>query len=318
MWLEYVRLFEPLYRRANKTDRINVTGANSGYSFRHVLGPTAAGHTTVTYLVETFTHSTRDQWLERIQAQEIRVDEAIATGNERLRPGGILVWDRPGWTEDLVPTDYQILYRDEILLAVDKPSGLPTLPGAGFYQNTLLTQVQLAYPTAIPLHRLGRATSGIVLFALDRKILAVMSKHWGAVQKEYRTLAQGITDFESVCIRTPIGLIPHPRLGEIHGASLAGKASRSIATVLQKRETATVCSVQILTGRPHQIRIHLASIGHPLVGDPVYGPWGGLVETPGLPGDAGYSLHAHRMRFEHPINGDSILIEAPLPDSLRI
>jgi len=97
-----------------------VTSVNSGYSFRHVLGPTAAGHTTVTYLVENFGHSTRDEWLERIQAQEIRLDEAIATGDEVLRPGGILTWNRPGWIEEVVPTDYRILYCDEVLLAVDK------------------------------------------------------------------------------------------------------------------------------------------------------------------------------------------------------
>ena len=295
-----------------------MTSVNSGYSFRHVLGPTAAGHTTVTYLVENFDHSTREEWLERIQAQEIRLDEAIATGDEVLRPGGILTWDRPGWIEEVVPTDYRILYCDEVLLAVDKPSGLPTLPGAGFYQNTLLTQVQLKFPTAIPLHRLGRATSGIVLFTLDRKLLPIMSKKWEEVQKEYRTIALGIADFESICIRTSIGLIPHPRLGEIYGASASGKASRSIASVLQRRENATVCSVQLLTGRPHQIRIHLASIGHPLIGDPIYSSGGGILDNPGLPGDPGYSLHAHRMRLGHPIHGASISIESPLPECLRI
>lgn len=291
---------------------------NSGYSFRHVLGPSAAGHTTITYLVEYFVHSTQVQWLERIHAREIRVDEFIATGNERLKPGGILVWDRPGWTEEDVPIDYQILYRDEFLIAANKPSGLPTLPGAGFYQNTLLTQVQLAYPTAIPLHRLGRATSGIVLFALDRKTSAAMSKRWEAVQKEYRTLVHGITNFESVSIRTPIGLIPHERLGEIYGASWAGKASRSTVSVLERRASATVCSVQLMTGRPHQIRIHLASIGHPLLGDPVYASGGGIVENPGLPGDPGYYLHAHRISFQHPEIGRSISIDAPLPECLRV
>ncbi len=290
---------------------------NSGYSFRHVLRPSAAGQSTIEYLVEQFRHSTREQWLARIQAQEVRVNGMIANGAERLKPGGILIWDRPGWAEEEVPSGYQILYRDEVLLAVDKPSGLPTLPGAGFYQNTLLTQVQIEHPTAIPLHRLGRATSGIVLFAYDRRTSAEMTKRWAEVQKEYRTVVQGIATFDSICIRTPIGLIPHPRLGEIFGASWAGKASRSMVNVLQRSADDTLCSVQIMTGRPHQIRIHLASVGHPLLGDPVYGPGGGIVEVPGLPGDAGYVLHAHRMQFRHPTLGLDIAIEAPLPVCLR-
>jgi len=294
-----------------------VTSENLGYSFRHVLRPSATGQSTIEYLVERFRHSTREQWLARIQAQEVRVNGTIANGAERLEPGGILIWNRPGWAEEEVPSGYQILYRDEVLLAVDKPSGLPTLPGAGFYQNTLLTQVQIEHPTAIPLHRLGRATSGIVLFAYDRKTSAEMTKRWAEVQKEYRTTVQGIATFDSICIRTPIGLIPHPRLGEIYGASWAGKASRSMVNVLQRSADDTLCSVQIMTGRPHQIRIHLASVGHPLVGDPVYGAGGGIVEDPGLPGDAGYALHAHRMQFRHPAMGLEISIEAPLPECLR-
>ncbi|MFM8190104.1 MAG: RluA family pseudouridine synthase, partial [Pirellula sp.] len=239
-------------------------------------------------------------------------------GHEKLEAGGVLIWDRPGWIEQDVPTEYQFLYRDEFLIAVHKPSGLPTLPGAGFFQNTLLTQVQRAYSTAKPLHRLGRATSGVVLFALDRNTSSAMSKRWGEVHKEYRTIVQGTVPLDSIGIRTPIGLIPHPRLGAIYGACPMGKPSRSLMSVLQRRGTQTVCSVELLTGRPHQIRIHAASIGYPLAGDPVYGPGGGILENPGLPGDTGYYLHAHRIRFKHPERGDWILIEAPLPECLRI
>jgi 23S rRNA pseudouridine1911/1915/1917 synthase len=299
------------------TDRPLMKPINSGYSFRHALGPSATGHTTLSYLIERFDHSSPDQWLERLQAKQIRLEDSIATGHERLKPGGILIWDRP-WSEKDVPIDYQILYQDEFLIAVHKPSGLPTLPGAGFYQNTLLTQVQRTYSTAKPLHRLGRATSGIVLFALDPKTSGTMSKLWVEVHKEYRTIVQGNMQFDSIGIQTPIGLIPHPRLGSIYGACPMGKSSRSIVRVLQQRENGTVCSVELLTGRPHQIRIHLASIGYPLHGDPVYEQGGGIVENAGLPGDAGYYLHAHRIRFKHPVMGESIGIEAPLPECLRI
>lgn len=296
-----------------------MSNSNSGYSFRHALGQSAASHTTLSYLSEHFSHSTRDEWLARIQAQEILIDHSIATGEELLKPGGTLIWNRPGWVEPNVPMDYVVLYRDDYLLAVHKPSGLPTLPGAGFYRNTLLSQVQHEFPTATPLHRLGRSTSGIVLFAMDGQTRSVMSQRWERIQKWYRVLVQGIVGFESLCVRTPIGPIPHPRLGSIHGASWRGKPSRSLVEVMEHRHSTSLCSVELMTGRPHQIRIHLASIGHPLVGDPVYAVGGGLVdENPGLPGDAGYFLHAHRLRFQHPAHDVAIQVEAPLPDCLIV
>jgi 23S rRNA pseudouridine1911/1915/1917 synthase len=93
-----------------------------------------------------------------------------------------------------------------------------------------------------------------------------------------------------------------------------GKPSKSLAKVITRSTSTTTFEVSLYSGRPHQIRIHLASIGHPLVGDPLYGVTGQPLENlPGLPGDGGYFLHAQFLKFQHPITGEQINLEAALP-----
>lgn len=232
-----------------------------------------------------------------------------------------MVWNRPPWVEADVPQDFAVLFEDEHVLAVNKPSGLPTLPGGGFLENTLLRLVQRRSPEANPVHRLGRATSGIVLFAKTAKAAAKLSANWNTdkVEKIYRALAQGIAEEDAYEIVTPIGLVPHPLIGSVWAARAGGKASKSVARVIARGERTTVFGVTLHSGRPHQIRIHLASIGHPLVGDPLYGMGGRpLQDLPGLPGDGGYFLHAHFLNFEHPLTGEAIHLEAALPDGFGV
>ncbi len=110
----------------------------------------------------------------------------------------------------------------------------------------------------------------------------------------------------------------HRLLGSVHAACAGGKPSFSRVTVLERREDTSLVEVEITTGRPHQIRIHLAAAGHPLAGDPLYGP-GGLPrnETGALPGDSGYRLHARLLGFRRPGTGEDVEVEAPAPPSLR-
>jgi 23S rRNA pseudouridine1911/1915/1917 synthase len=163
---------------------------------------------------------------------------------------------------------------------------------------------------------LGRGTSGIVLFAKTPQAAANLFANWNTpkIQKIYRALAQNIAQHDAYEILTPIGLVPHPRIGSVWAANPSGKPSKSFAQVISRSINTTIFEVSLHSGRPHQIRIHLASIGHPLVGDPLYGLTGEPLENlPGLPGDGGYLLHAQYLKFEHPITGKQINVEAALP-----
>ena len=268
------------------------------------------------HLASTYPHSDEAAWRQSLAHGEVTLDGRTATGEERLRPGQRLIWKRPPWQEPEAPLHYELLYEDAAVLAVNKPSGLPTLPGGGFLENTLLHLVQRDFPEANPVHRLGRGTSGIVLFARTAGAAARLSEFWNTerVKKIYRALATGRAALDEYVIEQAIGLVPHPRIGRVWAAKDGGKPSKSVAQVLERGDDSTTFAVTLHSGRPHQIRIHLASIGHPLVGDPLYGPGGlPLADLPGLPGDLGYLLHAGELRFEHPVSGAAVRVVAEPP-----
>ena len=108
--------------------------------------------------------------------------------------------------------------------------------------------------------------------------------------------------------------MPHPRIGSVWAASVNGNPAKSSAKVMSREVGRPTFEGGLHSGRPQQIRIHLASIGHPVVGVPLYGFDGQpLADLPGLPGDGGYFLHAQYLNFEHPISGEQIRVEAALP-----
>lgn len=292
---------------------------NRGWSYRAQVGAEAVGLTVLDYLATTRTHSTAVEWADRFERGEVEIEGARAQPATVLRAGQAIVWHRPPWDEPDVPSQFAIVYEDDSLVAVDKPSGLPTMPAGGFLEHTLLHLLRERFPAASPLHRLGRSTSGLVLFARTHDAAATLSKAWRdhEVKKTYRALGQGVADTDRFVMAAAIGPVPHPQLGHVHAASTIGKASRSVATVLERGENHTLFSVDITTGRPHQIRIHLACAGHPLVGDPLYDAGGSIKASPGLPGDGGYLLHAERLAFAHPLTGTPTTLMARPPRGLR-
>jgi 23S rRNA pseudouridine1911/1915/1917 synthase len=293
---------------------------NRGWTYREQVGPEAAGRTVLSHLTATRGHSSEEIWAERIDRGEVEIDGAPAGGDRILGLGQIVVWRRPPWDEPEVPTNFTVIHEDDSIVAVNKPSGLPTMPAGGYLEHTLMALVRQHYPGASPLHRLGRFTSGLVLFARTPAAASTLARAWRdrEVRKTYRALAEGTAATERFDIDAAIGPVPHPVLGSVQAASGEGKASHSLATVLERRpDDQTLFSVEITTGRPHQIRIHLAWAWHPMVGDPMYQAGGGLKDNPGLPGDGGYWLHAERLEFSHPATGASTILWAAPPPKLQ-
>jgi len=293
---------------------------NQGYSYSEIISPRAGGMSVLEYLTEHYRHSSSEEWEGRLQAGLVMADEQSVKSTDRLLPGQRLTWIRPPWEEPDAPLAWAVLFEDQDLLAVAKPSGLPTLPGGGFLEHTLLNRVQQRFPEANPIHRLGRATSGVVLFARSEGAASHLSNalQQHRMEKVYRALVVGHPAEDVFEVNVPIGPIPHPTLGTVHGASTGGKRARSFVQVVERRATTTLVEVQIETGRPHQIRIHMAAAGFPLWGDPLYASGGGLLgEGLAVPGDPGYLLHALRITLPHPRTGETITIRCQPPPRLR-
>jgi 23S rRNA pseudouridine1911/1915/1917 synthase len=293
---------------------------NHGFAYRVQVGAADAGRTLAAWLAATYAHSSPETWAARLAGADVTVDGDVATGAEVLAAGQIVVWQRPPWDEPDVPRTFDVVHEDADLVAVAKPGGLPTMPAGGFLEHTLLALVRARFGDAHPAHRLGRGTSGLVLFARTREAAAALGCDWrgGTVTKVYRALATGDPPWTSREIAVPIGPVPHATLGTLHAASPAGRAAHSVVTVRERRGGAALCNVQITTGRPHQIRIHLAAAGHPLVGDPLYTDGGlPLAGTHVLPGDGGYLLHAHTLDLPHPRTRRPLRLVAPPPPALR-
>lgn len=308
---------------------------NNGWVYQDKINKSAAGQTVLNYYAGRYQHSTIAQWQTRIESGQILLNQKQTTTSTKLKPGDKLSYHRPPWQEPQVPLDFQILYQDQDLLIIDKPSGLPVLAGGGFLEHTLWFQLQTRFPkqTPIPIHRLGRGTSGLMILARTPTAKSKLSQQMRSRQitKIYQAIAQGIITQDQLTIEQPIGKIPHPILGYIYGATPDGKYARSDCQVIDQQGDHTLVMVKILTGRPHQIRIHLAAAGNPLLGDPLY-PIGGIprgtsstakknhsntTPTTNLitPGDCGYYLHAYQLEFLHPSSQQKLIFSAPLPDS---
>lgn len=283
---------------------------NHGWVYHNKISLEDEGLTVIEYYTKRYQHSTYEQWLSRILSGEILLNHQSVKPTTSLKPGQMLTYHRPPWQEPDVPLQFKILYQDDHLLIINKPSGLPVLPGGNFLENTLLWQLKKQFPheKIAPIHRLGRGTSGLMLIgksSVARSHLTQQMRNH-QINKVYRTLIGNCSLPEQFIIDHPIGKISYPGLGYLYGASSHGKFAYSEGKILKRGQTNTLLEVKILTGRPHQIRIHLATIGYPLLGDPLY-TIGGVPKPHNIdsnqlvvPGDMGYFLHAYQLNFIHP------------------
>lgn len=216
--------------------------------------------------------------------------------------------------------DLAIVYEDDALLVIDKPAGLVVHPGSGNWQGTLLNAILHhapqtgALPRAGIVHRLDKDTSGLLVVAktLEAQTDLVRQLQARTVRREYVALVHGALRAGGT-IDAPIGRHPVERTRMT--VAERGKPARTRYRVLRRYAAATLVECRLETGRTHQIRVHMRSIGHPLVGDRVYGRRSGA--PPVLAAFPRQALHAARLALTHPVTRTEVAWESPLPPDLR-
>ena len=289
---------------------------NSGYVYRDKITAGKDGTTVLEFYAGTYPRFNREMWSARIRSGQILREGRPVKENDKLHTGEILSYHRPPWVEPDVPTKFDTLYEDAHLLVVNKPSGLPVLPGDLYLDNTLLALVRKRFsPELSPIHRLDRPTSGAVIFARTAESRRRLSKaiQNGEIRKTYFAMATGSSMLDSFTVTEAIGAVSHPVSGSVAAALRDGRPSETRFRVVKRcRENAFLMAF-LKTGRPHQIRIHLAFSGYPLAGEQFYETGG--TPRPGAvqPGEGDFLLHAWRLRFSHPITGKRLRVTASCP-----
>jgi 23S rRNA pseudouridine1911/1915/1917 synthase len=234
----------------------------------------------------------------------------------------VLLPEETSQTIEPQPMAIDVRYEDDYLLAVNKPAGLVVHPTIGHYRNTLANGVMHYWREKgeshrfHPVHRLDEQTSGVVLIAKHAHVHRLMSEQLQRheVEKVYTAFVHGVIRERRGTITAPIDRDPaHPQLRIVTDD---GYPAVTTYEVMRAYAAASKVKIWLGTGRTHQIRVHMQWIGHPLIGDPMYGderwndePYRGVIGR--------QALHAERLSFVHPMTGERIAIEAPMPDDMR-
>jgi len=279
-------------------------------------------------LLPQYSRARIQQWIEE---ERVLVEGRVPRRRDKLRGGErieIRVSREPAgeWQAQAIPL--VIVYQDGEILVIDKPAGLVVHPGAGNPEGTLLNALlhhapELAQlPRAGIVHRLDKETSGLLVVARTERARLDLIRQLKerSLSREYLALVQGIV-IAGGTVDAPIGR--HASLRTRMAVSGRGKPAVSHYRVERKFRAHTLLRVKLESGRTHQIRVHMAHLKHPLVGDPVYS---GRLQLPkaasaglaaALRGFKRQALHATRLGLVHPATGKNMAWESPLPDDMR-
>jgi len=264
-----------------------------------------------------FPDVSRSKWQDLIKSGNITVDGSKTKSSYRVSAGEKIEIDIPeGFnSKRLVPQDIplDVVYEDSYLIGINKPSSLVVHPGPGHEKGTLANGLIYRYEKLPDLpdperpgivHRLDKGTSGIIVVARTDEIYLELKDQFKnrEVEKEYLAIVDGHFDEKEGLIDAPVGRSAKDKTKM--KVKMGGKESRTQFSVIEEFENYTLLRIKPVTGRTHQIRVHMDYINHRILGDSYYG---------GPPAER-LMLHARRLTIRHPVEGTELTLEAPVPD----
>ncbi|HEY9855658.1 MAG TPA: RluA family pseudouridine synthase [Stenomitos sp.] len=286
--------------------------------------PEAKGERLDQFLHRHIPTLSRSRLQELIEAGSVLLNGKPAKPSLKLKGGEAVQYEIPAPRElavaaEAIPLD--VVYEDSDLIVINKPQGMVTHPAPGAWEGTLVNALLahcqdlsgiggVARPGIV--HRLDKDTSGLLVVAKNDAAHQALSAQIAAktAKRQYLTVVHGVLPTEGGSIEAPIARHPTERIKM--AVVPGGRPALTHWRVLESFPDASLVEVTLATGRTHQIRVHMAHLGHPVVGDPVYGP---KVRFPvKLEGQA---LHAFRLAFDHPTTGERLEFEVPPPERFQ-
>jgi 23S rRNA pseudouridine1911/1915/1917 synthase len=298
----------------------------SASTSRRRVPETLAGLRLDQALARMFPEHSRSRLQHWLREGHIRLDARAAKPKQKIWGGEeVEIRPQPGPAESAFRPEriaLEVVHEDGVLLVVNKPAGLVVHPGSGNWKGTLLNALLehapgvAAVPRAGIVHRLDKDTSGLLAVAktLEAQTSLVRQLQERTVKREYVALVHGVVKADGE-VSAAVGR--HPRERTRMAVVAGGKPALTRYRVLKRFAAATLLQCSLATGRTHQIRVHMQSIGHPLVGERVYRDRRKVSMDPRLEAFPRQALHAARLAFVHPSSGRIVRFEAPLPADLQ-